>query len=78
MYVCVCIAFTHLKSVPNRPVGDVLGVLTSFGSSNIILALPSGPTEAIVLASDPAVKIRQACKITEFTPQKKKKLKCYC
>ncbi len=55
----------------DRFVSDVLGVLTSFGSSNIILALPSDPTETIVPAGDPAVKIRPACKITQFTPQKK-------
>ena len=50
-----------------------LRVLTSFRSSNIILALPSDPNKTIVPAGDPAVKIRQACKITQFTPQKKKK-----
>ena len=40
----------------NHLVSDVLGVLTSFGSSNIILALPSDPTETIVPAGDPAIK----------------------
>ena len=37
-------------------VSDVLGVLVSFGSSNIILAIPSDPTETIILAGDIAVK----------------------
>ena len=73
------IVVTHLKkSAQNCLVSDVLGVLTSVGSSNNILALPSDPTETIVPAGDPAVKIRPACKITQFTPQKKKNLKCYC
>ena len=49
---------THLKkSAQNRLVRDFLGVLRSFGSSNIILALPSNPTETNVPACDPAVKI---------------------
>ena len=68
----IYIAVTHFKkSAQNRLVSDVLGVLTSFGSSNIILALPSDPTETFVPAGDPAVKICPACKITQFTPQKK-------
>ena len=40
----------------NRLISGVLRVLTSFGSSNIILVLPSDPTETIVPAGDPAVK----------------------
>ena len=50
------IVVTHLKSAQDRLVSDVLGVLTSFGSSNIILALPRDPTESIVPVGDPAVK----------------------
>ena len=50
------IVITHSKSAQDRLVSDVLGVLTSFGSSNIILALPSDPTETIIPADDPAVK----------------------
>ena len=65
------IVVKHFKRAQNRLVSDVLGVLTSFGSSNIILALPSDPTETFVPAGDPAVKIRPACKNTQF-PQKKK------
>ena len=47
---------THSKSVQDRLVSDVLGVFTSFGSSNIILALPSDTIETIIPADDPAVK----------------------
>ena len=47
---------TYSKGAQDRLACDVLGVLTSFGSSNIILALPSDPTETIVPAGDPAVK----------------------
>ena len=50
------IVITHSKSAKDRLVSDVLGVLTSFGSSNIILALPSDPTQTIVPAGDPAIK----------------------
>ena len=58
-------AVKHLKSAQNRLVSDVLGVLTSFGSSNLLLlltcsyfllALSSDPTETFVQAGDPAVK----------------------
>ena len=69
------IVVIHLKKrAQNRLVCDVIGVLTIFGSSNIILAIPSNSTETIVLAGDPAVKIHPACKITQFTSQKKKNL----
>ena len=51
-----CFVVTHSKSAQDRFVSDVLGVLTSFGSSNIILALPSNPAEAIIPARDPALK----------------------
>ena len=50
----IIIAVTHLKK--NRLVSDVLEILSSFGSSNIILALPSNPTETVVPVGDPAVK----------------------
>ena len=73
MYIYIVVK--HLKSAQNRLVSDVLGVLTSFGSSNIVLALPSDPTETFVPAGGPAVKIRPACKNTQFT--QKKKIKCY-
>ena len=47
---------THLKSAQDRLISDVLGVLKSFRSSKIILALQSDPTETIIPAGDPAVK----------------------
>ena len=50
-----------------------LGVLTSFGSSNIILALPSDLTETIIPASDPTV--HQVRNTAQHTPEKSK---CYC
>ena len=43
----------------NRLASDVLGIFTSFGSSNIIIALPSDPAETIVPAGDPAIKSSQ-------------------
>ena len=67
----ICCSQTLKKSAQNRLVSDVLGVLTSFGSSKTILALPSDPTETFVPAGDPAVKIRTACKNTQFTQKKK-------
>ena len=65
--ICIFVV-TLLKSVLNRLVSDVLGVLTSFGFSNIILALPSEPTETIVPAGDPAVKSSR--KTAQRTPEK--------
>ena len=56
LYCKIVIVITLSKSVQDRLVSDGLGVLTSFGSSNIILALPSNPTETIIPAGDPAVK----------------------
>ena len=52
----IYIVVTHSKSAQDRLVWDVLGVLTSFGSSNIILALPSDPTETIIPPGEPVVK----------------------
>ena len=66
------IVVTHLKKCTESP-----RQWCSWGpykSSNIILAHPSDPTETIVPAGDPPVKIRPACKITQYTPQKKKKI----
>ena len=50
------VVVTHLKSAKHRLVSDVLVFLTSFGFSNIILALLSAPTETIVPAGSPTVK----------------------
>ena len=73
--IITIIVVTHFKkTAQNHFVSDVLGVLTGFGSSNIILALPIDPTKTFIPAADPAVKIRTAGKITQYTPQKKKKL----
>ena len=70
----IYIVVTHLnKSAQNCLVSDVLGVLTSFGSSNIILALPSDPTETIVPASDPTVKNTPSTQNHTVHTSKKKK-----
>ena len=45
----------HSKSAQDHLVSDVLWVLKSFGSFNI-LALLSDPTETIISAGDPAIK----------------------
>ena len=67
------IEVTHLKSAQDCLVSDVLGVLTSFGSFNIILALPSDPTETIVPAGNPAVKsLPSTQNYTAHTSKKKK------
>ena len=68
-----CIVITYSKSVQDRLVSDVLEVLTSFGSPNIILALPSNPTETIIPADDPAVKSSPSTHSSHL-----KKSKCYC
>ena len=71
--ILVYIVVTHLKSAQDRLVSDVLEVLTSFGSSNIIFDLASDPTEIIIPASDPTAKSSPSMQIS-----KKKILKCYC
>ena len=56
IYIYIYIRITLSKSMQYHLVSDVPGVLTSFQSSNIILGLPSDPTETIIPAGDPAVK----------------------
>ena len=70
-YIYIYCSHTLKKSTQNGLVSDVIGFLTSFGSSNIIIALPSDPTDTIVPAGDPAVK----CSPSTQNPHRKHLLK---
>ena len=66
--MCVCVfQLRTWKSVQNHLVSGVLGVLSSFGSSNTILALPSVPTEPIVPAGYPDVKSSHSLHLNFFS-----------
>ena len=49
----MCIMYMNVKITSSVM---FLGVLTSFGSFNIVLVLPSDPTETNILAGDPTAK----------------------
>ena len=63
IYIYIYIVVTHSKSAQDRLFRDVLGVLTSVGSSNII----SDPTETIIPTGDHSAKSSPS---TQNTPLK--------
>ena len=72
MYVVII----HPKSAQDSLDSDVLGIVTRFVSSNIILVLRSDLNNTITLASDSTAKIHQERNNAQHMPQKISK--CYC
>ena len=74
-FMKLSIVITPSKSAQVHLIRDVLGVLTSLWSSNIILALPSDPTKIIILADDPAMKSSPSM---QYCTSPTRKSQCYC
>ena len=58
IYIYIYVVIIYPKNAQDCHLNDVLGVLTSFGSSNIMLVLPGDLTQTIIPPGDPAAKSR--------------------